>query len=507
MSLTFAQFGGEFWPNSDRFQPVRIRPLFHVRVSQNHYVVTFTAVVTTGIYCRPGCGVRANPKNFYEFASAAAAEAAGYRACRSCRPYRLQPSLGWAAPELICRAVRLILQGALRDESENELAASLGVSARHLRRLFGVHLGVTPDQLARSAHAHFARRLLDDTDFSIGEISFAAGFGSVRQFNRVCAAVFQATPRELRARRRKNDRLVADGGLLLRLPFEAPLDWGPLLNYFAARAVPGVENVVDSTYLRTVVIDGNPGVLELSPGGKDHLLLRAHLPRWEGLIHIAQRARQIFNLDADVTGAFRHLSRDPILKPLLQARPGLRPPGTWDAFETGVRAILGQQLIDESGTLIARVVARHGRSIPGLRSLGLSHLFPSASTLASADFRGLGVSNARAATVRAFAEAVDVGTINMNGACTLDELIRSLLSIPGLDTSTAHYIAFRLGEPDAFPRTGLNERPTTRVPQGRQIGHVLTQLAAHGRPWRAHAVALLCLTAESARRRAPSSVA
>src|SRR5262249_13037989 len=161
--------------------------------------------------------------------------------------------------------------------SEGELAARLGVSARHLRRLFGTHLGVTPDGLARSARIHFARRLLDDTDLSVTEIAFAAGFGSLRQFNRACRDVFREPPGALRAPRRKADRLVADGGLLLRLAHAGPLDWPTLVSYLSARAIPGVEHVDRDVYRRTVLVDGDPGVLELRPGGADHLLLLAHL--------------------------------------------------------------------------------------------------------------------------------------------------------------------------------------------------------------------------------------
>jgi methylphosphotriester-DNA--protein-cysteine methyltransferase len=288
----------------------------------------FTAVVTTGIYCQPGCSARPRAENTRTFLLAAAAEAAGYRACHRCRPYRYPQTLDWSAPELVCRAVGLILDGALDDGTEVELAGRLAVSARHLRRLFTGHLGVTPDGLARSARVHFARRLLDDTDLSVSEVAFAAGFGSLRQFNRACRDVFRESPRMLRARRRKADRLIADGGLLLRLPFHGPLDWKAFVGYFAARAIPGVEHVSGDTYRRTIMVDGYPGVLELLPGGPDHLLLRAHLPRWDGLVHLVQHARSIPNLDFDLEQPRRALDRDPIVGPLLRARPGLRPPGT-----------------------------------------------------------------------------------------------------------------------------------------------------------------------------------
>jgi AraC family transcriptional regulator of adaptative response / DNA-3-methyladenine glycosylase II len=237
-----------------------------------------SAVVTTGIYCRPGCGAR------------------------------------------------------------------LGVSGRHLRRLFTTHLGVTPDGLARSARTHFACRLLDDTDLTVTEVAFAAGFGSLRQFHRACQKVFRASPQVLRARRRKADRLVADGGLLLRLPFEGSLDWPAILAHLGAHATPGVEQVSDGIYRRTITVAGDPGVLELRQGGGDHLLLRAHLPHWEELLHLVGRARRIASLDLDLGEPARQLAHDPIIGPLQRAHPGVRPPGTFAPFETGVRAVVEQQV-------------------------------------------------------------------------------------------------------------------------------------------------------------------
>lgn len=241
-------------------------------------MTTFHGVVTTSIYCLPGCNGRPLAHNVRLFPLAASAEAAGFRACLRCRPYRAQPSASGLGPELVCRAVRLVIDGILDDGTEDDLGARLGVSARQLRRLFAEHLGVTPDQLARSVRVHFARRLLDDTDLPITELAFAAGFGSIRQFNRSCQEVFRAAPGQLRDRRRARDRLVVDGGLALRLPFWPPLDWDAMLGLLRASAIPGVEDVSGGTYRRTVVIDGDPGVLELSPGGTDHLVLRAHLP-------------------------------------------------------------------------------------------------------------------------------------------------------------------------------------------------------------------------------------
>jgi AraC family transcriptional regulator of adaptative response / DNA-3-methyladenine glycosylase II len=445
-------------------------------------VESFSAVVTTGIYCRPGCGGRPHAENVTRYPLAASAEAAGFRACFQCRPYRWPQSLGWTGPELVCRAVRMILDGALDGGSEEQLGARLGVSSRHLRRLFNSHLGVTPDGLARSARAHFARRLLDDTDLSMMEVALASGFGSVRQFNRTCLEIFRASPRALRARRRKADRLVADGGLPIRLAYRGRLDWEALVAYFAARAIPGVEHVSGDVYRRTIVVDREPGVLELFPGGDDHLLLVVHLPRWDELAHLVPQARRIANLDLDLDEATAHLSRDPAIGPLLSARPGLRTPGTWDPFETGVRAIVGQQVtVAAATTITGRIVERLGTPVPGLSQLGLTHAFPSATTLAEANLEGIGLPRARQDAIRSFGRGVIEDAIRLDGSVGLDELIASITAIDGLGSWSAHYLALRLGERDAFPATDLGLRRALDRSDPRALG----QLAESWRPWRA----------------------
>jgi AraC family transcriptional regulator, regulatory protein of adaptative response / DNA-3-methyladenine glycosylase II len=462
-------------------------------------VEAVSAVVTTGIYCRPGCSARPRAENVRAFPLAAAAEAAGYRACMRCRPYRSPQSVNWTAPELVCRAVSLILDGALDNGTEADLGARLGVSARHLRRLFTVNIGVTPDGLARSARVHFARRLLDDTDLTVTEIAFAAGFGSLRQFNRACREVFRESPRRLRARRRETDRLVADGGLLLRLPFRGALDWDAMVGYFAARVIPGVENVDGNTYRRTIVVGGDPGVLELHPGDGGDLVLHAHLPHWEELVHVVQRARCIANLDFDVDEPASHLARDPTIGPLLRARPGLRPPGTWDAFETGVRAIIGQQVtLAAANTIAGRLVERLGAPVLGLERFGLTHTFPSATTLAGADLAGLGLMPVRAEAIRMFARAVAEDAVRLDRSVALDQLVGSITELDGLGAWTAHYLALRLGEPDACPTTdlGLRRALPRQVPDAAAS---LVELAERWRPWRALAATHLWVAEGSPR--------
>ncbi|TCO50702.1 helix-turn-helix domain-containing protein [Actinocrispum wychmicini] len=315
-------------------------------------MTTYSAVVTTGIYCRPGCGAKPLAKNTRTFELAAAAEAAGFRACLRCRPYRVAGPVGSDAPELVCEAVQLIIEGALDEGTEDGLAARVGVSARHLRRMFRQHLGASPDQLARSRRAHFARRLLDDTDLTAADIAFASGFGSLRQFNRTMQEVFRASPMDLRGRRRRADRLVADGGLLLRHPVVSAFDWDSVRASLAGRAIPGVESVDGDTYRRTIRVGDSPGLVEIFPGDQENLLVRLHLPYWEGLIHIVGRIGRLLDT------------------------------GEWNEVEDGVRSTVG------AGRL-AEVVTTLGTPVPGLPG-GLTHTFPDAATLmARNEFRQL----------------------------------------------------------------------------------------------------------------------
>jgi AraC family transcriptional regulator, regulatory protein of adaptative response / DNA-3-methyladenine glycosylase II len=388
-------------------------------------VTMYSAVQTTLIYCRPGCGARPLAENVRTFELAAAAEAAGFRACLRCRPYRTAGPIAASAPELVCRAVQLIIEGVLDTGTEASLGARLAVSPRHLRRIFNDHLGITPDQLARSRRAHFARRLLDDTDLTVADVAFASGFASIRQFNRQMREVFLASPSELRGRRRRSDRLAADGGLTLRLPFEPPFDWDSMAAFFADRAVPGIESVSGHVYRRTISLDGAPGVLEVGPGGPDHLLLRVHLPYWEGLIHVAERASRMVGADA---------------------RPQVRTPGAWGPFEAAAQAIVAQECDDpdQAKEQLGVLVQRFGRGVPGLAD-GLTHLFPSADVLARADLAGLGLPDAIVESLGSLAAGVALGQIVLDHAARRADLTTSLTTVAGIDPATADRIALRLG--------------------------------------------------------------
>jgi AraC family transcriptional regulator, regulatory protein of adaptative response / DNA-3-methyladenine glycosylase II len=430
-------------------------------------MTTYSAVVTTGIYCRPGCGAKPLAKNTRTFELAAAAEAAGFRACRRCRPYRVAGPVGSDAPELVCQAVQMIIDGALDDGTEAGLADRIGVSSRHLRRLFLKHLGASPDQLARSRRAHFARRLLDDTDLTMLDIAFASGFGSLRQFNRTMRQVFRASPTELRNRRHRADRLVADGGLALRLPVLPGYDWDAVRTFLAVRALPGVEAIQDDTYRRTITVDGEPGVLEISPGGDGHLVLCAHLPYWEGLIHVVDRVGRLLGIDNDHSAGIAALSADPVLGVLVRDRPGLAVPGAWSPLEVGVRAILsGGHAPGPVAHWLEAIVSSLGTPVPGLPH-GLTHTFPDAAVVTSTSLTAIGIPSTEATAIAGLAATVADGHSALRYSTSLD----TLATVPGIDHDLRHHLALRLGQREAFPLTDPS------------LGAALADLGLHSELW------------------------
>ena len=418
-----------------------------------------SAVATTGVYCRPQCSARPDPKNVAAFASPVAAEAAGYRSCLRCRPDRHLPvSPPAGVPAAVATALALISDGFLDRFDESALADRVGYSTRQLRRLFDEHVGATPAFVGRSRRAHFARRLLDETDLPMPAVAGAAGFGSVRQMNRVVESIFRFTPGALRRKRRGGDVLVADGGLRLRLPFVTPFDRRAALDHLAPRVTPGVETVEGSRYRRTLEVCGNPGVVEVDLGGEgSHLELVAHLPTFDSIIDDVARVRAMFGLDDDVIAAEAVLSADPVLAPIVDAQVGLRVIGGWDRFETAVRVIVGQQVsVAGATTITGRIVERHGRRLPG-DVLGLAALFPTPASLLDLEPDGLGMPRSRVDTIRSLAAAVVEGVVDLSAP---SEVARAqLLEVRGVGPWTADLIAMRATrDPDVLPADDLGIR-------------------------------------------------
>jgi len=429
----------------------------------------WVGVRTTGVYCRPVCPSRTPlARNVDFYAHPAAAEDAGLRPCRRCRPDASPGSSGWkGGAGVVDRALRLIDEGALDVGDVAALAARLHVGDRHLRRLFVEHLGTTPDAVARTRRAHLARRLLVDTDLKVADVAFAAGFGSVRQCNDVCRAVFRATPSELRAEPRRGAAAPSGpGALTLRLAARPPFDAGAVLDWLSARAVPGLEEVVDGSYRRHVAVGDRTGTVRVSPthGG---VLAGVDLPPGTNLGTVVAGVRRLFDLDADPQAVDAHLGADPVLAPLVAAHPGIRVPAWWSGFEAAVRAVVGQQVsVAAARTVAGRIVAAHG----------IDGAFPTPEHLLDAPLEALGMNGQRAGTVRRLADAVLAGAVVLDGSVDQDELVRSLLGLRGVGTWTAQYVALRMGEPDAFPADDLHLR--------RLLGDADPD---RWRPWRAYA--------------------
>lgn len=439
---------------------VRICPKYLGRVVHTSHMVV-SAVATTGIYCRPECGARPLPRNVSPFQSAVAAQASGYRPCLRCRPDRRpfdeQPG---DAPEPVKRALALISGGYLDRFSEDMLASQVGYSVRQLRRLFAAHVGATPSFVARSRRAHFARRLLDETNLAMPIVAGASGFGSARQMNRVVESIFGFSPLTLRGKRRIDDVLTVDGGLRLRLPLSDPFDRSAAVNHLRPRVTPGVEAINGEIYRRTLMVCGNPGVVEVDLGAAGtHLEMRAHLPSFDSIIDDVGRIRSMFGLDDHAADAESQLGADPLIGSLVRHRPGLRVIGGWDKFETTVRVIVGQQVsVAGATTVTGRIVERVGMNFAG-SALGLTRLFPTADRLVGLDPEGAGMPKARAVTVSAVAAAVIDGSLDLSGAGGFDATRQQLLAIPGIGPWTADVVMMRaLRDPDVFPAGDLGIR-------------------------------------------------
>lgn len=450
----------------------------------------FTAVRSTGIYCRPVCPAP-SPKreNVRYYANAAAAEAAGFRPCLRCRPELAPGNDEWQRGDhVVARALKLIEAGALAEQSLEELAQRVGIGARQLRRLFVERVGAPPISVHTTRRLLFAKQLLTETALPVTEVALASGFRSLRRFNAAFAQANRIPPRELR----RHPRAAAGAALVLRLGYRPPYDFAGLLTFLRTRALPGVELVDECSYARVFGPTDAPGWLRLSawPNGEHALRLQLHCPQPARLLGVVTTLRRMFDLDANpqaIADTFRH---DAVLGPLLARHPGLRLPGGWDGFEIAVRAILGQQIsVAAARTLATRIVQRWGEPLPAAPLPGLERLFPTPAALARADLREIGLTATRAATISGMAQAVLDGRVDFCADQSLDAFVARWVALPGIGEWTAHYIAMRaLSAPDAFPAADLilrREATTDAVPLGTKA---LNERANAWRPWRAYAV-------------------
>ncbi len=453
----------------------------------------FTAVRSTGIYCRPVCPARP-PKldNCIFFSSAAAAQAAGFRSCLRCRPESAPNAGAWHGTyATVSRALSLIEDGALDDGNVEQLSARLGVGERHLRRLFMRHIGASPTNVAHTRRILFAKQLISETCLSMTEIALASGFGSVRRFNETFQHLFGRPPSALRKKSGVQDT-PSSSGIALSLPYRAPYDWDAMLNFLSARAIPGVEVIRNGAYLRTITLGGQAGWVAVK-NDKNLCALRATVafPVFKQLPIIIARLRRVFDLAADPVAIGAALSCDPFLAGMVAARPGLRVPGAWDGFEVAVRAVLGQQITVSAATRLAgKLVEGFGAKIPdGATPAGLTHLFPAAAQLLNQDIAQIGMPRARGAAIANIAAASCADPKLFDPGLKPEDAILRLRALPGIGEWTAQYIAMRaMRESDAFPSgdialmraLGVNKTERTGASQ-------LISRAEVWRPWRAYA--------------------
>src|SRR5262245_16043074 len=470
----------------------------------------FTAVKTTGTYCRPVCPARTpRSENVTFYPTAAAAQAAGFRPCLRCRPETAPDRGAWrGTSNTVARALALIELGALDEGSVDSLAERLGVGERQLRRLCRKHLGASPIAVAQTRRVLLAKQLIHETSLPMAEVAFAAGFGSIRRFNETFLALYGRAPYALR-RANGSERVATQGseiGLLLR--YHPPYDWPSMLEHLGHRAIPGIEHVGANRYSRTIEVDGLQGIVSVECAEDNALRARIRFPKLSALPVLIARLRRVFDLAADPILISAHLARDPALAPLVAARPGLRVPGAWDGFELAIRAVLGQQITVRAAIRLAgRLVAAHGEPMAA-PDRDLTHVFPRPEGVAAADLTTLGMPRSRAATLSAVASAVVADPDLFCARRGLDEAIQRLQSIRGVGEWTAHYIALRqLREPDAFPAADVGlMRALADLEGRRRSSRELLGRAEPWRPWRAYAAqhlwaSLICDRALDARSR------
>ncbi len=458
----------------------------------------FVGVTSTGIYCRPICPARTvKPENCRFFASAAAAQLAGFRPCLRCRPELSPDAAAWrGTSNTVARALTLIGAGVLDDDSGvAALAERLGVGERQLRRLFDQHLGAPPIAVAQTRRVLFAKQLIAETRLPMSDVAMAAGFGSIRRFNQVFSDLYRRPPSELRRRQTGRAKQCA---VTLRMAYRPPYDWPAMLGFLRQRAIAGVEWVDGDRYQRTIELDGprgsagGAGSVEVAPG-QGCLVATIHFPEVRSLLSIVARLRRLFDLDADVRAIGAHLSTDRALAPLVARRPGLRTPGSWDGFELAIRAVLGQQVTVEAARKLANALtALAGRALDvGVTGdERLTHAFPTPARLLASDLSGLGMPRTRIATLMAVARASVADPAFLDPESHHGDAVARLLAVPGVGPWTAQYWALRaLRDSDAFPEgdVALLRSPSLCVGGKRLSAKTLLARAEAWRPWRGYA--------------------
>ena len=448
-----------------------------------------TAVTTTGIYCRPSCPATTPKRRNVSFhPTAAAAQQAGFRACRRCRPDASPGSPEWnVRSDTVARAMRLIGDGVVDRHGVAGLAARLGYSERQLHRLLVAEVGAGAQALARAQRAHTARVLVETTDLRFAEVAFAAGFASIRQFNDTVRAVFATTPRDLRTTAARRG-LVTPGTMVLRLATRRPFDGRWLLDLLASKSVPGVESYDGTTFRRALLLPHGEATVDLTPAD-DHVLATLRLQDPRDVVPAVARVRRLLDLDADSAAVDETLAGDPLIAPLVRARPGIRVPGSVDGTEMAVKAVIGQQVsVAGARTVAGRLVTAYGKPLTRPDGALTAH-FPTADALAALDPGTLPMPRARARTLVAVAAAVAGGELDLDPGADRDAVQAALLAMPGIGPWTADYLRMRvLGDPDTFLASDLGVRRGLERLGAAGDPRSAADQAEAWRPWRSYAL-------------------
>ncbi len=451
----------------------------------------FTCVKTTGIYCRPICPARPpKAENCTFVPTAAAAQAAGFRPCLRCRPESSPELDAWRGTEAtVSRALKLIEGGALDNGDVASLADRLEIGERQLRRLFSRHIGAAPITVAQTRRVLLAKQLIHQTDLSMIEIALASGFGSVRRFNETFQRLYRRPPSELRRRATVGSPAPE---ITIFLPYRPPYDWATMIRFLKIRAIAGLEVVATDSYSRVIEFDDAIGSIDVTNASEQaSLQATVRFPRLNALPAIISRIRRQFDLGAEPAAIASALSTDPILAPLVAARPGLRVPGGWDGFEIAVRAVLGQQITLKSATNLAtQLVATLGAQVTQQSGrAGLTHVFPRPERFNAKSLVALGMPRARAMSLVGIADAALADAHLFDPRRDLEEAVARLRELAGIGEWTAQYIAMRaLGESDAFLSADVALQRSFGKHERRLTAPKLLARAERWRPWRAYAM-------------------
>lgn len=440
----------------------------------------FVGVKTTGIYCRPICPAKPKRENVEFFQDSAAAEMAGYRPCLRCRPECAPLSPAWNGKSaVVCRALDMIADGRLLELKEDEFAGLLGVSARHLRRLFEEELGKTPKQVSDLGRLDFARKLLTETNLPVTEIALASGFSSIRRFNDSMLTRFHRSPSALR---KKLGTRKPEAGIQLRLPYRPPLDWESLIGFFHSHQMTGIESTSNGVYERVFEFDNSVGGLRLENDAlKSELKLRIVTQDYRHLFRVVQNIRRMFDLDSDPILIANSFSGSNLLSGLSQKHPGLRVPRGWHPFETTICTVLGQLVSTEQAQrLVKQLIKHYGTPVINPLTGDDAFLFPSPQLLAQASLQEIGTTGARKNTIQELSRLILNDKITLQSTQDPKSFREALLQVPGIGPWTAEYLSLRaLGDPDAFPHTDLILR--------RVLNHHPELDLELVKPWRAYA--------------------